>query len=136
MLSFTPRRRPSPFTTASVSAHPAWRGWAVFVCVLAILWAQGVVQFHRVLHAHGPAAIEGAASPKAAPSALNGLWGEHGQSSDCQQFDQTVPDGIGQAAALLASAPMALPEPSTTAITRLASPERFYASRAPPLFLS
>lgn len=107
---------------------------ALLVLMTALVLVQTVGVLHRVAHAQHQAGVN-SHQPTEAHSHLAAIWGEHGNSADCQLFDQTCPDLLHVpllAMLVFAAVPVWL---AATLSERFALFERFYAARGPPAAL-
>ena len=107
---------------------------ALLVLLTALVLMQTVGVLHRVAHAQHQAGVT-SPQPTEAHSHLAAIWGEHGNSADCQLFDQTCPDLLHApmlAMSVFAAVPVWL---AATLRERFALFERFYAARGPPAAL-
>jgi hypothetical protein len=107
---------------------------ALLVLLTALVLVQTVGVLHRVAHAQHQAGVN-SHQPTEAHSHLAAIWGEHGNSADCQLFDQTCPDLLHVpllAMLVFAAVPVWL---AATLSERFALFERFYAARGPPAAL-
>jgi hypothetical protein len=143
-----------------IDGRTGWQsGWLTAWLIAALLFAQTSGVLHRVVHnhasgySHTTAAIAVASSASTASSVtdtasaqpqiadnashhwLSHLWGDHGQRTDCQLFDQLAnvapPLQPISVALLVTSEPIRLwfaPKPQALF-------ERFYSAQAPPVFL-
>lgn len=103
--------------------------------LMVALWlAQTLGVMHRVAHAtHFQDHVSYA--DVVAPHAVNSLWGDHSNASDCRVFDQNSPDLLG-CSQLTLTFPFAVP--TWVAIdlpVRMVLFERFYAAQGPPVAL-
>lgn len=126
-------------TRPRLSAFAVWA--SLWLLVASLLWAQTSALMHRVVHgasvAHAVAAVDvqsASAKVDASPHHwLTHVWGDHGQRSDCQFFDQ-------HACAALPLTQVVLPVWALPALVALWSAQeqptlfhRFYFAQAPPV---
>ena len=107
---------------------------ALVVLLTALVLVQTVGVLHRVAHAQHQAGVISHQTTEA-HSYLAAIWGEHGNSADCQLFDQTCPDLLH---ASLSAMPVFVAVPvwlAAALLERFALFERFYAARGPPAAL-
>ena len=105
------------------------RTWLVLCLSLVLMQTLGLA--HRVVHAK----VGWTTAVAHASEVSDGLWGEHHQTSDCQQFDQSCGDALQHTVALMAALPV-LPVWQASAWSAcLTTFKRLYAARAPPVFL-
>jgi site-specific recombinase len=118
-------------------------GWVLLVALL--LFAQTSALMHRVVHGqHGlhAAAVTVATAQPASPNVeasahhwVTHLWGDHGQRTDCQLFDQLAQMALPTAVAVLPVLAVAV----MAALWHAHGPqtlfERFYSAQAPPVLI-
>jgi hypothetical protein len=116
------------------------RAWRICGLIAALLFAQTTGVLHRVAHSHTslPSQVTSAQLPSAEHVPhhwLSHLWGDHGQRTDCQLFDQLA--NVAPPAQPIALAVLASPESHSLWLAQRPQTlfERFYSAQAPPVFL-
>ena len=104
------------------------RIWLVLCLSLVLMQTLGLA--HRVVHAK-----VGVTAAVHASEVGSSLWGEHSQTSDCQQFDQSCGDALQHTITIAGVLPWWPEWPTSAQPVRLTAFERLYAARAPPVSL-
>lgn len=109
---------------------------AVLLALLtALLWVQTVGLLHRVAHAQQSTMVSKHLTSRTS-GPLAALWGEHGNSAECQLFDQACPDLL-EINVWIAIPPLVLLMlGEAVLVERFALFERLYAARGPPVTLN
>ena len=109
---------------------------AVLLALLtALLWVQTVGLLHRVAHAQQSTMVSKHLTSRTS-GPLAALWGEHGNSAECQLFDQACPDLLEIPVWTVLPAPALLIWREVLLLERFALFERLYAARGPPVTLN
>jgi hypothetical protein len=101
------------------------------VLFVVLLLAQTMGAMHRVAHAQS--SIEQGASENL--EGLNSLWSNHGNSSDCQSFDQSCPDLLLLSSWHFTPTQLIPVWIVTNLQAQFSYFERFYSAQAPPVSL-
>ena len=109
---------------------------AVLLALLTtLLWVQTVGLLHRVAHAQQSTMVSKHLTSRTS-GPLAALWGEHGNSAECQLFDQACPDLL-EINVWIAIPPLVLLMlGEAVLIERFALFDRLYAARGPPVTLN
>ena len=109
---------------------------AVLLALLTtLLWVQTVGLLHRVAHAQQSTMVSKHLTSRTS-GPLASLWGEHGNSAECQLFDQACPDLL-EINVWIAIPPLVLLMlGEAVLVERFALFERLYAARGPPVTLN
>jgi hypothetical protein len=109
---------------------------AVLLALLTtLLWVQTVGLLHRVAHAQKSTMVSKHLTSRTS-GPLAALWGEHGNSAECQLFDQACPDLL-EINVWIAIPPLVLLMlGEAVLVERFALFDRLYAARGPPVTLN
>lgn len=109
---------------------------AVLLALLTtLLWVQTVGLLHRVAHAQQSTMVSKHLTSRTS-GPLAALWGEHGNSAECQLFDQACPDLL-EINVWIAIPPLVLLMlGEAVLVERFALFDRLYAARGPPVTLN